>query len=120
MTNKILAIASIFEALTGVLLIIAPGMVRFLLVTDISSAAAGITRAAGIGLLVLGIACWPRVEGNTARVRAMLIYNSLAAVYLAWLRLGTASAGNLLLAAVAIHAVLAILFAGVWLKHEIT
>ena len=63
MANKVLlAVASTLEALTGLVLIIVPNTVRFLLETNVSGAAAVIARIAGFGLLLLGIACWPRVE----------------------------------------------------------
>jgi hypothetical protein len=110
MTNQLLAIASIFEAVPGLVLIIAPRMARLLLGIDISGAAVGITRVAGAGLLVLGIACWPRVQANIARARAMLIYNVLATAYLAYLRIASELVGKLLFPALAVHAVLAVLF----------
>src|SRR5438128_8534735 len=101
MTDKVLlAIASTLEAVTGVGLIIAPTMVRSLLGTDISGAALAIARMAGFGLLLLGVACWPRVEANLPRLLAMLIYNVLATVYLGYLRFGTESVRRLLLPAV--------------------
>jgi hypothetical protein len=62
MNKVLLAIASTLEAVTGIGLIIAPNMVRFLLGPDVSSASLAIARIAGFGLLSLGIACWPRVN----------------------------------------------------------
>jgi uncharacterized protein YjeT (DUF2065 family) len=83
MMNKLLlAVASTLEALTGLALIIAPSLVRFLVGTDISGAALAIVRIAGFGLLALGVACWPQGEANVPRLRARLIYNLLATVYL--------------------------------------
>lgn len=53
MTSKaLLAVASTLEALTGLGLIIAPTMVKFLLGTDISGATITIARMAGFGLLL--------------------------------------------------------------------
>jgi hypothetical protein len=121
MANKVLlAVASTLEALTGLVLIIVQSTIRFLLGTDVPGAARVIARVAGFGLLLLGISCWPRVEATLPRLRAMLIYNVLATVYLGYLRFGTGSAGKLLLPAVAVHAVLAILFIGVAFKHQTT
>ncbi|PYL43884.1 MAG: hypothetical protein DMF42_02675 [Verrucomicrobia bacterium] len=71
----------------------------------------------GCGLLLIGVACWPRVEANLLRLLAMLIYNVLATVYLGYLRFGSESVGKLLLPAFAVHAALATLFIGVWFKH---
>jgi len=92
-------------------------MVMSLLGTNVSGAALAIARVAGFGLILLGIACWPRVEANVLRVCAMLVYNLLATVYLGYLRFYTELVGKLLLPAFAVHAALAILFVGVWFKH---
>jgi len=119
MMNKVLlAVAATLEAVTGLSLVIAPRIVRFLLGTDISGAALVIARMGGLGLLSLGVACWPRIEGTIPRLRAMLIYNLLATAYLGYLRFSSQSVGKLLLPALAVHAVLAILFIGAWLKHQ--
>jgi hypothetical protein len=121
MMNKVLlAIAATFETVTGIVLIVAPNIVRLLLGTDISGAALVIARMIGVGLLLLGVACWPRVEGTIPRLRAMLIYNLLATAGLGYLRLDSQSVGKLLLPALAVHAVLAILFVGAWLKAHST
>jgi hypothetical protein len=120
MDKVLLVVASTFETVTGIVLIIAPTMTKFLLGTNISSAAIAIVRMAGFGLLLLGIACWPRVEGNVQRLLAMFIYNVLTTVYLGYLRFSSESVGVLLLPAIAVHAILAILFIGVWLKHLTT
>jgi len=117
-TKLLLAVASTFEAVTGFALVIAPSIVRFLLWTDISGAALVMTRVAGLGLLALGVACWPRVEGTIPRLQAMLIYNLLATGGLGYLRFSSQSVGKLLPPALAIHAVLAILFVGAWLKDH--
>jgi hypothetical protein len=116
-TKLLLAVAATFEAITGLALVIAPSVVRLLLGTNISGAAVVMTRAAGLGLLALGIACWPRVEGTIPRVLAMLIYNVLATAYLGYLRFSSQSVGKLLVPALAVHGALAILLVGVRLKH---
>jgi hypothetical protein len=108
----LLAVASTLEAVTGLALIIAPTMVRFLLGTDIPGATLAIARIAGFGLLALGVACWPRVEATVPRLRAMLIYDLLVTVCLGYLRFGSESVGKLLPLAFAVHAGLAILFIG--------
>jgi hypothetical protein len=88
-----------------------------LLGTDISGVVLIIARMAGVGLLLLSVACWPRVEGTIPRLRAMLIYNLLATAGLGYLCFGSQSVGKLLLPALAVHAVLTILFFGAWLKQ---
>jgi len=121
MMNKVLlAVAATFETATGIALIFAPNIVRLLLGTDISGVVLVIARMVGVGLLLLGVACWPRVEGTIPRLRAMLIYNLLATAYLGYLRFSSQSVGELLLSALAVHAVLAILFVGAWLKDHST
>jgi hypothetical protein len=119
MMNKVLlAVAATSETVTGIALIFAPNIVRLLLGTDISDAVLVIARMAGIGLLLLGVTCWPRVEGNIPRLRAMLIYNLVATAYLGHLRFSSQSVGKLLLPALAVHAVLAVLFVGALFKHQ--
>jgi hypothetical protein len=120
MNKVLLAVASTLEAVTGLALIIAPSIAGFLLGTDISRAALVMTRVAGFGLLSLGVACWPRIEGTIPRLRVMLIYNLLVTAYLGYLRFSSQSVGKLLLPALAVHAVLAILFVGAWLKDHST
>jgi len=121
MMNKVLlAVAATFEAVTGIVLIVTPNIVRLLLGTDTSGAVLVIARMAGVGLLLLGGACWPRVEGTSPRLRAMLIYNLLTTAYLGYLRFSSQSVGKLLVPALAVHAVLAILFVGAWLKDHST
>ena len=118
MNKALLAVAATFETVTGIALIFAPNIVRLLLGTDISGVVLVIARMVGVGLLLLGVACWPRVEGTIPRLRAMLIYNLLATAYLGYLRFSSQSVGKLLLPALAVHAVLAILFVGAWLKDH--
>ena len=117
-TRVLLSTAATLEAVTGLALIIAPSIAGFLLGTDISGAALVIARMVGVGLLALGVACWPRVEGTIPRLRVMLIYNLLATAGLGYLRFSSQSVGKLLLLALAVHAVLTILFLGAWLKHQ--
>ena len=117
-TRVLLSTAATLEAVTGLALIIAPSIAGFLLGTDISGAALVIARMGGLGLLSLGVACWPRIEGTIPRLRAMLIYNLLATAGLGYLRFSSQSVGKLLLPALAVHAGLAILFVGAWLKHQ--
>ena len=71
-------------------------------------------RCFGIALLTLGLACWPgrqRAASGTPAFRAMLIYNALIALYLAFLGTVRHRAGLLLWPAVALHAVVALLLA---------
>ena len=120
-TRKLLALAAAIEAATGITLIVSPPFVAWLLLrTDVAGAGVHLGRVGGFGLLALAIACWPSAENAGSRthvqaLRAMLIYNSLAAAYLAYLRVGSGFSGILLWPAIVLHAVLALLFArAVW------
>ena len=89
---KILAVAAIVEVGTGLALMIDPAIVvRLLLGAEVSGVGTLLGRCFGIALLALGLACWPsrqRAESGSPAFRAMLIYNALIALYLAYL--GTA------------------------------
>lgn len=106
--NRILAIASIIEAVTALALLVLPGLVVRLLF-GIEPAGVGViaARVAGIALLALGIASWPwsRPGGG------MAIYNLLAALYFLWLGLRGQWVGSLLWPAVGVHAILTSLLA---------
>jgi hypothetical protein len=74
-------------------------------------------RVAGLGLLSLGIACWP-TEGQVGLGppgRAMLTYNALIAAFLLYLAIGSERTGRLLWPAVAIHGVLTLLLGRAWI-----
>jgi hypothetical protein len=86
--GKILAFAVIVEIGTGLALMFDPGLVAALLVgADLASVGIVLGRWAGIVLVALGLSCWPRpllTEGGSP-VQGMLTYNSLTAIYLAYL-----------------------------------
>ncbi len=101
------------EAATGVALIAAPDLVaRILLGTGLSGSGVAVARVAGVGLLALGIACWPGGDDATPHAtRALFVYNLLAGLYLGYLRVGGGFTGFLLWPACALHVVLGVLFA---------
>lgn len=117
--KKLLNVAAVIEAATGLALMIYPPLVtRLLLGDDVSGAGMALGRVAGFALLGLGLACWPRLDSasaNTPALRALLTYNLLATLYLAYLGIGGRLVGSLLWPAVVIHAVLTILLARAWL-----
>ena len=81
-TNKILALAALGEAVTGVVLLAYPPIVvRLLFGVEIVGAGFIMSRLAGIALIGLGVACWP---GNSAaqQLYGMLTYSTLAMMYL--------------------------------------
>ncbi|WP_378946161.1 hypothetical protein [Mesorhizobium sp. ANAO-SY3R2] len=117
----LLAIAALVEAVTGIALIAIPdAVVQLLLGQGLTGTGLAVGRLTGIALLALGIGAWVgRLEdGRTATSAAMLVYNVLAAIYLLYLGLDGALVGKLLWPAVAIHAVLGLLFVRAWFSQR--
>jgi hypothetical protein len=117
--RRLLSLAAGAEAATGLVLLIYPPIVgRLLLNAEFSGSAVVLGRVCGIGLLSLGLACWPRntEEKLAMTFWAMLIYSLLCAVYLLYLGVGRQWAGLLLWPAVVWHGVITFLLARVWLK----
>ncbi len=119
----LLSVTAAIEAATGVALIISPHAVASLLLgADLAGAGIAVGRVAGIALLSLGLVCWMSRQdaSNTAVLAAMLSYNLLVTAYLIYLGLGAKLTGIILWPAVAIHAVLTLLFAYVCLGDQRT
>lgn len=109
----LLTITALLEAATGLALVTVPDLVvRLLLGGEISGASIALGRVAGLGLLSLGIACWPRRNATSydkaPAFWAMLTYNSLATLYLLCLGIGGEWVGPLLWPAVALHAAMTV------------
>jgi hypothetical protein len=103
-----LAFAAIAEAATGLALLIAPSLVGQLLLGEpLSGVAVPVARVAGMALIALGIACWPRWPP----LLGMLIYSALVTLYLAYLGAAGGLNGILLWPAVMLHAFLTALLA---------
>lgn len=114
----VLAIAAVAEAATGVALLAYPLIVvQLLFVAEIAGAGILASRVAGISLIALGVACWPRGQVTQA-LTGMLIYNLLAALYFVYLGIGGTWVGVLLWPAAVAHAVLAILLARAWFNDR--
>jgi len=113
--NRLLTLTAAIESATGLALIAVPSIVvRLLLGAEISGAGIPLGRVAGIALLSLGVACWPRgtAAGNTApALQAMLAYNALVALYFLFLGIGGVWVGPFLWPAMALHGVMALLLA---------
>ena len=121
MALLLLSVAAVIEATTGIALIISLQTVTSLLLgADLAVAGIAVGRVAGIALLSLGLGCWlsRRDLNKTAALAAMLSYNPLVTAYLMYLGLGGALVGILLWPAIAIHAVLTLLFAYVWFNDQ--
>ena len=113
--KKLIPLAAVAEAATGLALLVVPSLVaRLLLGAELTGVAFPVSRVAGIALIALGVACWP---GATA-LCGMLTYSALATVYLGYLAIGGQWVGPLLWPAVVLHAVLTILLARAWLGRN--
>ena len=111
-TRNVLLGSLTAEAITGATVALAPALLsRLLFGSAVAGAGATYGRLLGVTLIALVIACWPVApEVPPAARRAVLPYNLLAAVYLAYLGIGT-RAGVLLWPAVAEHALVTLLLA---------
>jgi hypothetical protein len=120
--NKLLGLAAVLEAATGLALMIHPALVAQLLFGDgVSGAGMALSRVAGFALLALGVACWPsREPGNDSApaFRAMLTYSLLVTIYLAYLGGVAHLVGILLWPAVAVHVVFTLLLVAAWRKDR--
>ena len=116
--RKLIAFASVVEASTGLALMIGPSLVIKLLAgAEASGVTALLGRCLCIGLLALGVACWPsgqRTERNSPGLKSMLIYNMLIALYFAYLGAAGQMTGALLWPAATLHAVVALLLIWAW------
>jgi len=116
--NRLLTLTAVIEAATGVALMTVPSVVvRLLLGGEISGASIPLGRVAGIALLALGVACWPghqRGVSGAAAFRAMLIYNVLVALYLAYVGTVGHLGGFLLWPAVALHSGVTLVLVWTW------
>ena len=72
-TEKLLALAAVAEAATGLALLLAPAFVARLLLgpDDLTGIAVVLARVTGISLIGLGLSCWP---GDRA-LAGMLTYS---------------------------------------------
>jgi hypothetical protein len=112
---KLLAVAAIAEAATGLALLVVPSLVgRLLLGAELTGVSIPVARVTGIALVALAVACWP---GATA-LCSMLTYSALATAFLAYVGIRGHWVGPFLWPAVALHAVLALLLARSWLAKR--
>jgi hypothetical protein len=116
--KKLLGLAAILEAATGLVLMIRPGLVAQGLFGDgVAGAGMALSRVAGIALLALGMACWPGREAGSGIARsalALLTYSLLVTTYLVYLGIVTPLTGMLLWPGVAVHVVWMLLLGVAW------
>ena len=122
--KKVLVLAAVSEAATGVASLIFPSLVgRLLFGAELTGVSIPVARLAGIALIALGLACWPCIEATdipTRALRAMLCYSLLATLYLAYLGIRSEWVGSLLWPATVIHAILTTLLVRAWLNNQRT
>ena len=112
--KKLLALAAVIEAVTGLALIVAPSLVgRLLFGAESTGVGIPVARVLGIALIALGVACWPGPP-----LIGMLTYSAAVTVYLSYLAFGGEWVGPLLWPAVVLHAVLTLLLTRAWLKPQ--
>ncbi len=110
--KKLLALAAMLEAVTGLALIVTPSLVgRLLLGAESTGVAIPVSRVLGIALVAIGVGCWPGPA-----LLGMLTYGALVTAYLLYLGFGGDWVGPLLWPAVVLHAVLTLLLARAWFK----
>ena len=113
--KKVLTVAAVLEAATGVALLIVPSLVgRLLFGEEFTGIVIPVARVLGIGLLALGVCCWP---GSTA-LCGMLTYSALVTLYFLSLAIRGEWIGPLLWPVVVIHAVLTALLAWAWFQSR--
>ncbi|MGE5208064.1 MAG: hypothetical protein ACM3KL_01910 [Alphaproteobacteria bacterium] len=118
MKNRLLVLAALGEALTGLVLFVYPPIgIKLLFGTEAIGAAVVMSRIAGIALIALGLACWPCATMSCG-VFGMLTYSALATFYLLYVAIGGEWVGPLLWPAVVLHAALTLLLAGAWFKRQ--
>jgi len=113
--RNLLVVTALFEAITGIALMVSPSMPVSLLVGATLDTTAGliVARIAGAALLSLGLACWQAREDVRSRaarglVAAMCFYNMAALGVLLYASLGLKLSAVGLWPAVALHAALAV------------
>ncbi len=106
--KKILGLAALAEAGTGLIVLVLPtNAVRLLFGAEVSGTGILVSRIFGLTLIALAVACWPGTDMRQA-FRGMWTYSTLIMLYLIVVGVG-GTAGILLWPAVAIHAVLSVL-----------
>ena len=116
MKSRLLAVAAIAEAATGLALLVIPSLVvRLLFDAEIVGVGVIMSRLVGIALIGLGVACFPGSDTRQAS-HGMVTYSVLAMLYLIYIGVRGEWVGLLLRPAVLLHAVLTLLLARAWFK----
>ncbi len=113
--HRVLTLAAITEALTGLMLILVPSRVTELLLgADLTGAGVIVARVAGMALIGFSTACLP-----SGAARGMLVYSLLVTPYLVWLGLTLPAPGVLLWPVAILHGAMTVTLASaVWLQRR--
>jgi len=110
----VFVVASVEAAAAGLVLIVFPSLfARLLFGAELSAGGVALGRFAGVALIMIALAAWPSQttsRSGTTIVRALVVYNVLATLYLAYVGIAGGLTGILLWPAAALHAVFAALF----------
>ncbi|WP_198369916.1 hypothetical protein [Roseomonas rosulenta] len=113
--SRAVAASAAIEVPTAGVLVVAPAVFsRLLFGEELSGAAEALGRLAGISLLALALACWPRDASPRQPAQpllALLTFSVLCALFLAHVGIGGEKAGVLLWPAAGMHLALAGLLA---------
>ena len=105
--KRVLVLAAVGEAATGMALLIVPSLVgQLLLGAELTGNAVIVARVAGIALVALSLACWPGTP-----LIGMLTYSATVTLYLAYIGFAGGLSGALLWPAVVLHVILTALLA---------
>ena len=119
----LLSIAGVLETVVALgLLVDPPGVASILLQSRLDASGEVISRIAGGGLLAIGIACWcarktPLAPASLGVAWAVLAYNVVACVTLAWAFTAMASGGLPALSASVLHGLFGVALLGTLLRR---
>ncbi|HUL12767.1 MAG TPA: hypothetical protein VLU73_11450 [Methylococcaceae bacterium] len=100
--KRVLILAAVGEAATGVALLVVPALVgRLLFGEELTGVAISVARVTGIALIALGVACWPGPP-----LVGMLTYSAVVTLYLAYVGFAGGLTGVALWPAVVLHVIL--------------
>jgi len=113
--KKVLTLAAVVEAATGLALIIVPSLIgRLLFNEELTGIVIPVARVLGIALIALGVCCWP----SSTALCGMLTYSALVTLYLLFLAIRGEWVGPLLWPVVALHGILTVLLARAWFQSR--
>jgi hypothetical protein len=116
--KRILLFSATVEVGTGLALMIIPAVVLTMLAGgDVADAWLPLGRCFGVAIVALGVACWPerqRAASGSPAFRGLLVYNTLIALYLAFLATRGQWHGGFLWPGAVLHAVVALSLILAW------